>query len=54
MSYLKKLYQIKGLAINEREYIPEESGHGRTEIRHYQVLNNIKEKRRSKGRMERA
>lgn len=37
----KEALLSQGVGYEYSEYIPEESGHGRTEIRRYQVLNNI-------------
>ena len=39
----KEALSNQGVGYQYSEYIPIESGHGRTEIRHYQVLNNIKD-----------
>jgi predicted transposase YbfD/YdcC len=37
----KEALSSRGIGYQYSEYIPEESGHGRTEIRSYQVLNNL-------------
>ena len=39
----KEALLSQGVGYEYSEYIPEESGHGRTEIRRYQVLNNIQD-----------
>ena len=39
----KEALSSQGVGYQYSEYIPEESGHGRTEIRRYQVLNNLQD-----------
>jgi len=39
----KEALSSQGVGYQYSEYIPEESGHGRTETRCYQILNNIKD-----------